>query len=167
MCCCLLTCNTVQSVGQSTRWLQLAALTDESHHHTFCKERLKYHKVTQIKIDGVSKSHWSNITELYRNSQYWLFQKISEFSHEGFLQSYKEAETSFRCTNISDIFHLTALWFCFCVAAAENLSQDWRQQLPKQLTKWLQFCIVLSTTNVFSFRYNWFYYNSQWITSKQ
>jgi hypothetical protein len=77
------------------------------------------------------------------NSWHSLFQKISEFSHDGFLQSYKQAATPFRCTNISDIFHSTALRFCFCVAAAENLSQDWRDELPTQLTKWLQFCIVL------------------------
>jgi len=34
---------------------------------------------------------------------------------EDFQWSYKQAETSFWCTNISDMFHLSALWFCFCV----------------------------------------------------
>jgi len=46
---------------------------------------------------------------------------LSEIFHEDFLQSYKEAEISFWCTDTSDIFHLTALWFCL-FAATQNIS---------------------------------------------
>jgi len=46
---------------------------------------------------------------------------MSEFFREDFLQIYKEAETSIWFTNISDLFHLTALWLCFCVLQQKHI----------------------------------------------
>jgi hypothetical protein len=104
--------NIVQCVGESTGWRQLAAILHHaySYLHTY-QEGLIFHYFYCVNIRGTSwvKYKWTLPEQLTLT-----LKKLSEYIREEFLQNYVEPVTSIRCTNISDIFHLNALWFCFC-----------------------------------------------------
>jgi len=82
---------------------------------------------------------------------------LSELFREDFLQSFKEAETPFQCTNLSDIFHLTALWFCSCVMQQKAYLRTKGKNSQYYLPSNCSFAIGLPPTAVFPFRYNWFF----------